>query len=40
MNYAVNRILNFRSHGSLGTQLPVSVGIFIVNYLAIPPRRV
>ncbi|HEY6786666.1 MAG TPA: GtrA family protein [Trebonia sp.] len=33
VNYAVNRILNFRSHGSLGTQLPVSVAIFIMNYL-------
>jgi putative flippase GtrA len=33
VNYAVNRILNFRSHGSLGTQLPVSVAIFIINYL-------
>jgi putative flippase GtrA len=34
VNYTVNRFLNFRSHGSLGTQLPVSVAIFIMNYLA------
>jgi len=33
VNYVVNRILNFRSHGSLGTQLPVSVAIFATNYL-------
>jgi putative flippase GtrA len=33
VNYAVNRILNFRSHGSLSTQLPVSVAIFVTNYL-------
>jgi len=33
VSYAVNRILNFRSHGALGTQLPLSVAIFVVNYL-------
>ena len=33
VNYTVNRILNFRSHGSLSTQLPVSVAIFVTNYL-------
>jgi putative flippase GtrA len=33
VNYTVNRILNFRSHGSLGTQLPVSIAIFITNYV-------
>jgi putative flippase GtrA len=32
-SYAVNRVLNFRSHGSLGTQLPLSIAIFTVNYL-------
>jgi putative flippase GtrA len=32
-SYAVNRVLNFRSHGSLGTQLPLSIAIFAVNYL-------
>jgi len=32
-SYAVNRVLNFRSHGSLSTQLPVSIAIFVVNYL-------
>ncbi|HTU74271.1 MAG TPA: GtrA family protein [Trebonia sp.] len=32
-SYGVNRVLNFRSHGSLGTQLPLSIAIFTVNYL-------
>jgi len=32
-SYGVNRVLNFRSHGSLGTQLPLSIAIFVVNYL-------
>src|ERR1700744_907477 len=33
VSYGVNRVLNFRSHGSLGTQLPLSIAIFAVNYL-------
>ena len=33
VSYVVNRVLNFRSHGSLGTQLPLSIAIFAVNYL-------
>ncbi len=33
VSYAVNRVLNFRSHGSLGTQVPLSIAIFAVNYL-------
>jgi putative flippase GtrA len=33
VSYAVNRVLNFRSHGSLGTQLPLSIAIFVINYL-------
>ncbi|HUN34283.1 MAG TPA: GtrA family protein [Trebonia sp.] len=32
-SYGVNRVLNFRSHGSLSTQLPLSIAIFVVNYL-------
>ena len=33
VSYTANRILNFRSHGSVGTQLPLYVGILTVNYL-------
>jgi putative flippase GtrA len=33
VSYAANRILNFQSHGSVGTQLPLYVGILTVNYL-------
>ncbi len=34
VSYTCNRILNFRSHGNVGTQLPLYVGILTVNYLA------
>ena len=33
VSYAANRILNFQSHGPVGTQLPLYVGILTVNYL-------
>jgi putative flippase GtrA len=33
VSYTCNRILNFRSHGSVGTQLPLYVGILTINYL-------
>jgi putative flippase GtrA len=33
VSYTANRILNFQSHGSVGTQLPLYVGILTVNYL-------
>ncbi len=33
VSYTANRILNFESHGSVGTQLPLYVGILTVNYL-------
>lgn len=35
VSYACNRILNFRSHGNVGTQVPLYVGIITVNYLAL-----
>jgi putative flippase GtrA len=34
VSYACNRILNFRSHGNVGTQLPLYVVILTINYLA------
>lgn len=33
VSYAANRVLNFRSHGSLGRQLPLYLGIVASNYL-------
>ena len=33
VSYTCNRIFNFRSHGSVGTQLPLYVGILVINYL-------
>jgi putative flippase GtrA len=33
VSYVLNRVLNFRSHGALGTQLPVFVAISASNYL-------
>jgi putative flippase GtrA len=32
-SYVLNRVLNFRSHGALGTQLPVFVAVTASNYL-------
>ena len=32
-SYVLNRVLNFRSHGALGTQLPVFVAVSVSNYL-------
>jgi putative flippase GtrA len=34
VSYTCNRILNFRSHGNVGTQLPLYVVILTINYLA------
>lgn len=33
VSYTANRVLNFRSHGSLGRQLPLYLGIIASNYL-------
>jgi putative flippase GtrA len=33
ISYTCNRIFNFQSHGSVGTQLPLYVGILVINYL-------
>jgi putative flippase GtrA len=33
VSYACNRILNFRSHGNVGRQLPLYVVILTINYL-------
>jgi putative flippase GtrA len=33
VSYVLNRVLNFRSHGALGTQLPVFVAVSASNYL-------
>jgi putative flippase GtrA len=33
ISYVANRVLNFRSHGALGRQLPVYVAIMVSNYL-------
>jgi putative flippase GtrA len=32
-SYVLNRVLNFRSHGALGTQLPVYIAVTVSNYL-------
>jgi putative flippase GtrA len=32
-SYVLNRVLNFRSHGALGTQVPVYVAVTLSNYL-------
>jgi putative flippase GtrA len=34
VSYTCNRILNFRSHGNVGTQLPLYLVILTINYLA------
>lgn len=34
LNYALNRVLNFRSHGPVGSQLAVYAAVVTVNYLA------
>ncbi len=34
VSYTCNRIFNFRSHGNVGTQLPLYVVILTINYLA------
>ncbi|HEX4829497.1 MAG TPA: GtrA family protein [Trebonia sp.] len=34
ISYTCNRILNFQSHGEVGTQLPLYLGVLTVNYLA------
>jgi putative flippase GtrA len=34
LSYALNRALNFRSHGELGPQIRVYLAVVIVNYLA------
>jgi putative flippase GtrA len=33
VSYAANRVLNFRSHGALGRQLPLYVAVMVSNYL-------
>jgi putative flippase GtrA len=33
VSYVLNRVLNFRSHGALGAQLPVFVAVSVSNYL-------
>ncbi len=33
VSYGLNRVLNFRSHGALGTQLPVFAAVSASNYL-------
>jgi putative flippase GtrA len=33
VSYTLNRVLNFRSHGPLGTQLPVYAAVIASNYL-------
>ena len=33
VSYAANRVLNFRSHGALGSQLPVYAAVIASNYL-------
>jgi putative flippase GtrA len=32
-SYVLNRVLNFRSHGALGTQLPIYIAVTVSNYL-------
>jgi putative flippase GtrA len=34
VSYTLNRILNFQSHGAVGTQLPLYVAAMVTNYLA------
>jgi putative flippase GtrA len=33
VSYTANRVLNFRSHGALGTQLPIYLAVMASNYL-------
>jgi putative flippase GtrA len=33
VSYTANRVLNFRSHGALGTQLPIYLAVIASNYL-------
>jgi putative flippase GtrA len=33
ISYVANRVLNFRSHGALGRQLPLYAAIMVSNYL-------
>jgi putative flippase GtrA len=33
VSYAANRVLNFRSHGALGRQLPLYLAVMVSNYL-------
>ena len=33
VSYVLNRVLNFRSHGALGTQVPVYAAVIASNYL-------
>jgi putative flippase GtrA len=33
VSYTANRVLNFRSHGALGTQLPLYLAVIASNYL-------
>jgi putative flippase GtrA len=33
VSYVLNRVLNFQSHGALGTQLPIYVAVIASNYL-------
>ena len=33
VSYTCNRIFNFRSHGPVGTQLPLYIGVLVINYL-------
>ena len=34
VSYVLNRVLNFRSHGAVGSQFAVYVVVVVVNYLA------
>jgi putative flippase GtrA len=33
VSYTCNRIFNFQSHGAVGTQLPLYIGVLVLNYL-------
>jgi putative flippase GtrA len=33
VSYTCNRIFNFQSHGAVGTQVPLYLGVLVVNYL-------
>ena len=33
VSYTLNRILNFQSHGAVGTQLPLYVAVMVTNFL-------